>query len=255
MQAIINKIRFSVTLLITCLMMLIFCFDSPAQAVRIKGKKKFKTTDEIVLPWTFQAAIDERIDDSDDEYHGLRFSLSHFFSGSNALRFSMRVGESDQTFDDVKTFHSDGRLYTFENYRDFDVSSVTFSLQSMFYTSPKRESRLYWGLGPRLGISETNPNVLVSYHGDFYPDWAEWAEYDNGTLVSFGLEGSIGFEWFLGSNISMLAEYGIAVQKEWYIFEFDYYDYYGHHVNEVESFDDGIHVDASHIQLGVAVYF
>ncbi len=252
-----SKIKPSVTLLILSFMTLVFCVASPVKAVRIKHKGKTTTTTDArdyVSPWSFQIFLDERITDDDDDYSGIQFSVNHFLSGKNALRFNLGISDRNTGFDDEKIFRRGDADYIFEEYNEFDITGVTMSLQGMFYSSPKKEPRLYWGFGPRLGIRDANPRVLVNYYGD-PPDDLYILDYDDGTFVSFGIEGSLGFEWFLGQNMSMVAEYGLALQKEWYLLEFDYYDHHGRIITETETFDNGFHLDASYIRFGLSMYF
>ena len=247
----------SVTLLVLSFMTLAFCIASPVQAVRIKHRGNTATTTvskEYVSPWSLQIFLDERINDDDDDYSGIQLSLSHFMSGKSALRFNLGFFNRNSGFDEEKVFRHNDAEYIFEKYDEFDVAGVNLSLQGMFYSSPKKEPRLYWGIGPRLGIRDANPSVLVDYYDD-PPGDLYILDYDDGTLVSFGLEGTLGFEWFLGQNMSMVAEYGLAAQKEWYILDFDYYDYRGRRTTETETFDDGFHLDASYIRLGLSMYF
>jgi len=228
---------------------------SPAQAIRIKKKGRPVQVEKYVSPWSFQIALDEQIGDDGEGYSGVMFSVNHFFNPTGALRFSMGIGNDNPTYDEARIFRNNDEVYIFEEYDELDVTGVTFSLQGMFYTAPERVPRFYWGLGPRLGIRDANPTVLISYD-DYEPYSAdEVVLYDDATMVSLGIEGSMGFEFFLGRNLSMMMEYGIAAQKEWYILEFDYYDHWGYRVTETETFDDGFHLDASRIRLGMSFYF
>lgn len=247
-----RKIRSSVTLLIIALLVFTLGASSPADAVRVKYKHKQKTAEERFTPWSLQFALDEQVDDNDEDYSGIRFSLSHFFSSTQALRFSMGVGDRNSIYDESKFYRRGDALYLFEEYTEFDVTSVNFSIQGMFYSSPRKEPRFYFGLGPRLGVSEANPVVFVSYYDD---DWMEAVDYSDGSQVSFGLEGTLGFEMFLGPNLSMIAELETTFQKEWYILEFDYYDRFGHIVTDTEAFGDDFHFDATRFKLGMSLYF
>jgi hypothetical protein len=230
---------------------------STVGAVQIKkrghNQRQPMTNKDFVYPWSFQMSLDELIDDNDQSYSGVQFSLSHFFNNRQAVRFNMGIADQNPAFDDRKIFRSDGARYVFEDYGNFDVTGVTFSIQGMFYSGPQGKPRLFWGLGPKLGISDANPDVWISYYDD--PSIEYLVDYDDGTLISAGLEGAFGIEWFIGRNFSMVAEYGIALQNEWYILDFEYYDFRGHRYTESEVFDDGIHLDDSHIKLGVSFYF
>lgn len=254
MRAFNKNLRISVTLLITT--MLVACLVAPAHAIRKRGKVRPVAAGEYVSPWSFQIALDEQFaDDDGEDYSGIVFSVNRFYTGSSAVRFSLGFGERTPGFGERKIFHSDGLVYTFDDYDQFDLSSVNFSLQGMFYSSPRPEPRFYLGIGPRVSISDASPLVTVGYFDDFYYDDFEILDYDDGTHIALGAESSLGFEVFFGRNVSMLAEWEITFQKEWYILEFDYYDRYGRMISETETFDDGFHVDASRLRLGLSVYF
>jgi len=247
-----TKIRSSVTLLIISVLALTLGASSPAQAVRMKYKNKHKMAEESLTPWSVQIAIDEQIDDNEEEYSGIRFSFSHFFTGTQAMRVSMGIGDRNSIYDESRIYHRGDAVYIFEEYTEYNVTSVNFSIQGMFYSSPRKEPRFYFGLGPRFEFGAANPIVSVSYYDI---DWTEPLDYDNGSKVSFGLEGTFGFEMFLGPNLSMIAELETAFQKDWYILEFDYYDRYGHRDIETETFGDKFRFDATRFKLGMSLYF
>jgi hypothetical protein len=250
-----SKIRLSVALLLLTFIALTAFAATPAEAVRVKKRTAPRVVrDEIGTPWAFSMSLDEMINDDNDSYSGVQFSLTRFYSGSNALRLNLGIADRNPAFDERRVFHADDAIYTFDNYRNFDVTGVTLSVQGMFYSSPRNEPRLFWGLGPRLGVSDVNPDVLITYYDDpFYE--GDILDYNDAALVTLGLEGSFGFEWFLGRNLSMMAEYGLAVQNEWYVLDVDYYDRIGRIYTETRTFNDGLHLDASHIKLGMSLYF
>jgi hypothetical protein len=237
------------------MMTLVFLLGSTADAIRIKDKTRHRTVHESINPWYIQGGIDEIIGDDDEDYHGFQLSFGRFYSGSSAVRFTFGISNHRPYYDDVRVYRHNGLLYIFDDYGQFDVTGATFSFQGMFYSSPQPQPRFYIGLGPRLGFRDANPAVFVTWYDDYNYDWAEPVYYDNGSMFSLGIEGSFGFEWFLGRQLSMFAEYGATLQNEWYILEFDYYDEYGHRIRETDWFDDGIHLDDSHIKLGLSIYF
>ncbi len=243
-----------ITLLTILLLVLTVLASSSAYAVRVRHRTPVIVEKESVSRWAFQGGIDELIDD-DDDYSGFQFSLSHFYNRDKALRISLGVFDRGTQFTERRVFRSDGLIYIFDDLGGYDITGATLSLQGMFYSSAQRGPRLYLGLGPRFSASDANPNVWVTDYDDYNYDWAEPLGYDDGTQIAFGIEGTMGFEWFLGRSLSMFAEYGATVQNEWYILEFNRYTTYGHRVSETEAFDDGIHLDDSHIKLGLSFYF
>jgi len=234
----------------------LFVTSSTANAVRIRHRAAPAPVErEIVNTWSFQAGIDELISDDDNDYSGVQFSVSRFFEGDKAVRFSLGVFDRDMQNAETRVFRSNDLVYIFDDFGGYDVTGVTLSLQGMFYSSPKQGPRMYFGLGPRFSASEANPDVWVTYYDDYNYDYAEPLAYDDGTQIAFGIEGTMGFEWFLGRQLSMFAEYGATVQNEWYLLQADRYNTFGYRVTDTEVFDDGIHLDASHIKLGLSLYF
>lgn len=250
-----HSFRSSVTPLLIYLSMFVFLAVSTADAIRIKDRTRYRAENKLVNPWFIQGGLDEVIGDDDEDYHGFQLSFGRFYSGSSAVRFSLGISNQRPHFDDVRIYRHDGLLYIFDDFGRFDVTGATFSIQGLFYSSPRPEPRIYIGLGPRLGIRDAKPDVFVTWYDDYDYEWTEPVYYDDGSMISFGIEGTFGFELFLGRQLSMFAEYGATIQNEWYILEFDYYDSFGHRMRETEWFDDGIHVDDSHIKLGMSVYF
>lgn len=246
--------RSSVTLLALILLAFTLLANSTAFAVRIRHRTPVPVERESVLPWSFQGAIDKLIDD-DADYDGFQFSLSHFYAGDKALRLTLGVFDRGTTPAESRVFRSNDLLYIFNDFGGYDISGVTFSIQGLFYSSARRGPRLYLGLGPRFSAAAANPRVWVTYYDDYNYEWAEPLGYDDGTQVAFGIEGTVGFEWFLGRSLSMFAEYGTTVQNEWYVLDVNRYNVYGHRVIDTEWFDDGIHLDDSHIKLGLSLYF
>lgn len=238
----------------TLLLALLFIASSTANAVRIRQRAPVPLQRAQFDSWAFQGAIDEIIDD-DQDYNGFQLSLSHFFDPNKAFRISLGVFERGPNFTETRIFHSNDLVYIFDDFSGYDVNGATISLQGMIYSSPQPGPRLYLGLGPRFSACEANPDVWVTYFDDYDYAYAEPIGYEDGSQIAFGIEGTLGFEWFLGRSVSMFAEYGATVQNEWYILEFDRYNVYGHRVTDTEAFDDGIHVDDSHIKLGLSLYF
>lgn len=246
--------RPSVTLPAILLLALSFIANSTANAVRVRHRTPAPIERAQFDRWAFQGAIDEIVDD-DQDYHGFQLSLSHFFDPDKALRINLGVFERGTDFTETQIFRSNDLVYLLDDFSGYDVNGATISLQGMIYSSPQPGPRLYLGLGPRFSACEANPSVWVTYYDDYNYEWAEPISYQDGSRIAFGIEGTLGFEWFLGRSLSMFAEYGATVQNEWYVFEFDRYNVYGHRVIDTEAFDDGIHVDDSHIKLGLSLYF
>ena len=239
--------------LIRCLSLLIMVvmFSQASLALNIRHRKSGYV--EPKYPWSFQIALDESLEN--DDYHGLRLSLSHQYSKYAAIRFNLGFVGRDVDYSSTSIFYSDWYGFEIDHDRDFDITGVNLGLQLLAYPSPDDNVRFFWGIGPRLSIDEAYPDEVFFYENDFSFDWYEVLDSDDFTKVGLGLEGLVGLEWFLGRNVSLLAEYGLIVQNEWYVIDYEYYDPLGYHRSETESFDDGLHVDASRIKLGLALHF
>ena len=247
--------RSSIAPLLIYLGLFVFLTGSTANAIRIKDKARYRVGENRPASlWFVQGGLDAVID-NDEDYHGFQLSFGHVLTESSALRFNLGIYSLRPQFDDVLVFQRNESVYLFDDLGRFDVNGATFSLLGMFYNSPLPKPRVYFGLGPRLGIRDARPDVLVTTYDDFNYEWAEPVDYDDAGMVSFGIEGALGFEWFLGPQMSMFAEYGATIQNEWYSLAYDYDNSFGHRIRETEWFDDGIHFDDSHIKLGMSFYF
>ncbi len=221
-------------------------FSQTASAITFK--KKHHTTN----PWSLQFMIDESLERG--EYHGARFSLTHRFDRHQATRFNLGfVGQyGDYTYRDVH--FSDGSLQRLEVDRDFELTGINLSVQYLYNSSPRKGVNMYWGLGPRLSVEDSESDILVTTES-FDPYYYDEMLYTDVTRLGLGAEAFLGVEFFLGRNLSLLTEWGITAQNEWYMYDVDYYDDWGHHSTEIETLDDGFHVDASRIKLGLAFHF
>jgi hypothetical protein len=203
-------------------------------------------------PWSLQIALDEKL--KDDDLHGVRFSLSHRFSRHGAARFSVGIVGHETNYL-AHIYDRNGVIVKIDDRTDFELTGVNLSAQYLFYPSPNRNLNFFWGFGPRVSVEEYDPYYDGDLDWDFPYYWCDDPSCDNTTRLGAGVEGSLGMEWFLGRRFSLLAEYGFTLQNEWYLFDVDYYDGYGHVISRTESFNDGLHLDGSQIKLGVAFHF
>jgi hypothetical protein len=233
------------------IMILVF-LGQQSYAVQFRSKKKRSKVQSY--PWGIQIALDEKGDDySDDiDYQGIRFSLKRYTSKHTAARFNLgfygheienRRGLYD--FGDITIDLDDGDR--------FDFTGVNLSFQYLYYPSPDNKFQFFWGAGPRLSINDTDPQAVCIYYNRYY-DYYEEVYCTSSAKLGLGIEAALGTEWFLSKNFSLLLEWGIILQNEWYFFEFDD-DIYYNSVDNIEAVNDGIHLDASRAKLGVAFYF
>lgn len=217
-----------------------------SHALRIRKEKRVKNN------WSFQIMADNRVDD--DSYDGVRFALKRNFSKSESVRFSLGLVER-QSYHHNRVVNSNGSMMVFDNQNDFDLEGVSLSIQYLYAPSRNGNTSFYWGIGPYLSYEETNPDILIIQGYNIPFDGAADIVPGETGLIGLGAEWSFGLELFLGKNVSLLGEYGVTIQNRWHVVEIDYYDNYGHKYRDRETFDDGVHVDASRIKLGLAVHF
>jgi len=208
--------------------------------------------DSFRTPWSFQVALDEGLDN--DDLHGIRLSLQHQLTKFNAFRFNLGLVEKDSDFDDDVLFHGDGYSFSFDRSRRINIDEVNLSFQYMFNPSRSQGINFFWGAGPRFSVSDQNSDMTIFYDTG-YPYYFQDVDIIESTRLGFGLDASVGMEFFLGRNFSLLAEYGLIIENQWYLVDVDYYDDYGYWYSEYDTFNDGIHVDASRIKLGCAFHF
>ncbi len=222
---------------------------SPASAIQIH-KRGYSPSVEPA--WTIQAAVDEVIDDN-GQYNGFRLTFGRQTSGNEAFRLNIDLAEKGPDFYENRLITTPDYGFTMRSVRGFDISSIGLSAEYLFYSTPEKRPRLYFGLGPMVSFEETGNEYLVHY--DNYYDYVQSIDMEDSFLLGVGLSGAVGMEFFLGRNLSMLVEYGVSVQQKWFFFEADYYDQYGYHHTEVDSYNDGLDFGDSHIRLGFAAYF
>jgi len=235
--------------LIPIMVFVLFCGESSAVQYRNKGAALSAQN----FPWAFQIALDGQPgDDADnDGIQGIRFSLKRHTSKYTAYRFNLGFLGHEEYYNDYDLFDNNDISIKFDNGRKFDFTGVNLSAQYLYYPSPDKKFQIFWGAGPRLSINEADPDAVYIY----YNDWYYAVECNSSSRLGLGAEASLGAEWFLGRNFSLLAEWGVILQNEWYLFELDYYSDYYHYYNEVETVNDGLHLDASRLKLGVSFYF
>jgi len=222
-----------------------------AFALEHKRKGEYQKEATSLNRWSFMLAVDQNLEDED--YHGLRFSLKHQNDEHSAVRFNLGIVGRDLHNNGIY-IHPGGYFVDMDDSPDFDVTGANVSVQYLFYPAPQRKLNLYFGIGPRFSADEAEQDVMVTYYYDYPYDYVDYYA-DDLTRLALGVETTVGFEWFLGRNFSLLTELDFVIQNEWYAFDVDYYDNFGRVKTEVETFDDGVHFDASRLKLGLAFHF
>jgi len=238
-------------LLLPIMILIFFCQET--QAVHFRSNKKKSNVQRY--PWALQIAFDGKSDEfsGDNDYQGIRFSLKRQNSKHTAIRFNLGFYGHEVDYSRHGLFELGDITIDLDNGRRFDFTGVNLSFQYLYYPAPENRFQFFWGAGPRISINETDPGLVLVYHNYGYDDYYEEVYCDNSTKLGLGIEAALGTEWFLSRNFSLLAEWGIILQNEWYFFELDYYPY--DYINEIETVNDGLHLDASRVKLGVAFYF
>jgi len=242
----------TIRLLLPLMMLVFFC--QQAQAVSFRSKKKKSNVQSY--PWGLQIALDGKGDNhsDDNDYLGIRFSLKKQTSKHTAVRFNLGFNGHEVDYSQHEYYESRNIIIAHGDNSRFDFTGVNLSFQYLYYPSPDNKFQFFWGAGPRLSINEADPGMVLVYRDYNYNDYYEEIYYDNSTKLGLGVEAAIGSEWFLSRNFSLLAEWGITLQNEWYFFDLNYDGYY-HTVDDIETVNDGLHLDASRIKLGAAFYF
>lgn len=242
--------------LFSSVILLLFLSQTASAVNRRRNVRVEPTVAEQYIPrWSFQLALDESLDDDADVLTGLRMSIMQRHSKFTAFRINLGIVGREQYNPDRRVYILDDMAFEFDDRTSFDFTGANLSLQYLFYPSPNRHVNFFWGVGPMLSASEANPEIDYIIYYDYPYPWAEAADWHEVTLVGLGIDATMGLELYLGQNFSIITEYGITVQKEWYLFDVDYYDYDGHRVTELESIDNGTNVDATRVKLGVAFHF
>jgi hypothetical protein len=218
-----------------------------SNAIEIRGKRHDRNL------WAFQAAIEDRADDDID--HNVRFSLKYRNSKHSAVRFNLELANRDTEIDYDKLLHVDGFAFRFNRPGNDEYTGVNLSVHYLMYPSQRGSFRPYWGMGPRLSIHDVNPGQVYLYDENNPYYWYDDVYFDDVAMIGLGAEAVLGIEWRLGRSISLLAEYDLVVQNEWYFLDLDYYDSHYYRISDDEVLNDGAHFYASRIKLGLAVSF
>lgn len=229
------------------LILILAVFTQSAMAISIRSKR-YKPH-----PWSVQVMLDAEVDN--DELNGIRFALSRNYSRYSSMRVSLGFLGREIDNHGNRWFCSNDFYCEFDDEADFDFKGADLAIQYLSHPAPNGRFDFYWGIGPRLSVQEADPDATYFLYSDYPYSWYEEVDPNDVTKVGFGLEAVLGLEWFLGRSFSLLAEYGIAAQNEWYVFEREYYDCCGNHSTELESYDNGGHFDTARMRLGLAFHF
>lgn len=134
-------------------------------------------------------------------FDGTLITAKKHFSNSKAIRFGSIISGSLSHTDYEQRQPGNEVLVQRKN---SDIRKLlNISLKTIFLSYSCQRGRLkpYWGIGPDIQIAFSKQDFEFEYN-----DRSETREW-SGTI---GLEGLLGFEWSLNSNIGVFAEYSIG---------------------------------------------
>lgn len=240
-------------LLITAFTLLMFVLIAqPAEAKlrRSKGSDDCNNSD-FSKPWSFQMTFNG---DNDDDETNIRLSLKRELSKFHGVRFNLDLIENSHDLDNQILLGDNFDFYIFKPLND-GIDGANLSFQYLVFPSHTKNFKFYWGVGPQLTVGDLEPH-LEFFEND-YTQYYHIAYVDQNSSVRLGVGAlaSFGAEWSLGSNFSLITEYNLSAENRWYFFDYEYIDDNGRRFEEVESFDDGFHIDASDFRVGFAFNF
>jgi opacity protein-like surface antigen len=174
---------------------------------------QFQVTDNFVL----------------DDFQGATLSAKKQVSETEGVRIGADVGASFES----ASMLNDGD----ERDQDRNSQSVRATVQYLRYPVSEGAVKMYWGLGPSVGLARTRLD------GTNRPEQTQ-------RRFSVGLEGALGVEWFVHSQISLSAEYGagLGYDREVQTVETE-------SRTEQETTTDRFAIGARPVRFGVSVYF
>jgi len=233
--------------------LLLFILTSTSSAIeKRRGGGRYYHSD-FGGAWSFNVSVDEIINDDNNQYRGIRFTLARQYARNQGFRFNLDLAEKGPDFYDTRIFTTNDYSFTMQSLRYTELTNIGLSAEYLFYTAPPGKPRIYFGIGPAVNVEEIGKDIYVRYDRNY--DWVESIDFNDSFLFGAGVSGAVGFEMFLGRNLSMNLEYGLALQHQWYFFDVDYYDQYGYNHTEVDTYSDGLNFGDSHIRLGLSAYF
>lgn len=189
-----------------------------------------QSPDDVAIDdsWALQFQITENFTLS--SFQGALISAKRQYDAHRALRVgvSLGVNSSRQASEDEAT----------EAEQKDNGQSLRFEAQWIRYPVAEGTARVYWGAGPTARFSRQARN------------WPIDDREQNHLSIGGGAIGVLGAEWFVHSQVSLMAEYRAGVTYDW---------------TRTKRVEDGSETDnnrTSHIRLGgrgvlagVSVYF
>ena len=141
-------------------------------------------------------------------FDGYLISCKRHYSPNSAIRLGLTVRGDLADCDDDDRWD---RGLDFR-YKEVDGYSVSFSLVAayQYYANPQRRVKLYYTLGPSVGGSRSRSDSEITQNRSGILSKATTWRYSYSVYA--GLLATLGTEWFVAENISLLAEYGVTIR-------------------------------------------
>lgn len=146
---------------------------------------------EGVYALQFQIAPHFRL----SSFQGSVLSAKKHLTEDRALRFGLSLG-ANVTNTEYERSDSD-----IDDEQSQSQQRLSLAVQYMVHPTPDQPVQMYYGAGPELGFAR-------------YENTNEDEDFELtriSTSWSIGLSGMVGAEWFVRSDISLMAEYGAAL--------------------------------------------
>lgn len=149
--------------------------------------------------WSLQFGVANNF--SLSSFGGTLITAKKHYSKSKAFRAGFIINGRLIDVNDEQSHISNDVLTT--NKSSGNQKLLNISLKTLFlnYSTNQRRLNPYWGIGPNfeINLSKSNNNQSSNFKTE---NWT-WSG-------AIGVEGVLGMEWFLNSNISIFAEYSLS---------------------------------------------
>lgn len=220
-----------------------------AQQDIVKEKARANSLVDGAWALQFQIRSSFRLND----FQGMTFSGKYHLSNKKAIRLGLEFDASISSGTDEQYHVSP--YDTISTIADIDSSTQSIELvaQYLVYPSPEASANFYFGAGPLVRffridaeselISEYGDTTYISRPINYNKTWA------------VGINGVIGVEWFAAKNISMLAEYGVALEYRSVKLIRNYVSSRGDSFTRFEDDKKFFEFNPISVKFGLSVYF
>lgn len=243
---------------VVCLLFVVFSISALAGE-----EKKEKQNSLHKGAWAMQFEISgSLLNFKVNDYLGSTFSGKYHYADNRAWRFGLELngyrGRSDiDAVDDSPSFAQTSHGNSTNSDHDID-----FVLHHLWYVRENNGFHLNFGVGPRINLHAENRDDKIEHMVRLD---STTNSYSSGRLSRqdyfLGLSGSIGFEYFLLQNLSLMTEFQSNLG-----YQFSKYETTGlnssqsdnsttNREQELKNTDHGFKYYSSHVKVGVSVYF